>query len=100
MSITIDGHLERDALAGSTLASEAVIVLQVRAGSGWPFEVKHVVGTTAEAHIRAQDLARGMRRGAHCAATGEQVTPRNDHGFAVLGLRQMSKLRVGGTVLV
>ncbi len=95
MSITIEGVLDRDAVAlvvGRELA--AAVRLTVAVGKGLPFEATHVVGTEPAAHINADSLARPMRRGMKFVATADSVDLRADHAERVYVLRGLSAIRV------
>lgn len=95
MSITIDGKLDRDAthvLSGAT--RNAFLVLTVNVGAPQPFEIRHEVGSTPEAHINAERLASKMRRGAPVIARGQSLRFRNDHGEAVYVLTGAEAIRV------
>ena len=95
MSITIHGTLDRDAVhALSGAVRNAYIVLTVDAGMGQPFEVRHLVGSTPEAHINAERLASKMKRGAPVIARGDALRFRADHGEATFVLMHTAAIRV------
>ncbi len=97
MSVTVCGHLACDAFAGiSGVDRAAVVILSIDSGrGGLPFEVRHVVGATPEAHINAQRLAAAMRRGAEARAGAEFVEYCSDHGAARIVMRSPFAIRVG-----
>lgn len=95
MSITIHGTLDCDAVhALSGVVRNAYVVLTVDAGPGEPFEIRHLVGSTPEAHINAERLAAKMRRGAPVIAMGDSIRFRNDHGVATFVLMRPASIRV------
>jgi hypothetical protein len=99
--ITVTGTLACDAsscVSGRDRA--ATLLLTIDAGPGLPFEVRHVVGVTPEAHINAERLAQGMRRGAAITASAESLHQRGDHGIAAFVLRLPTAIRVGEWELV
>lgn len=52
-----------------------------------------------DAH-KGEELARGMRRGAHVVATGHRVWPRTDHAEAAVLVGDITELTVNGTRLM
>lgn len=101
MSISVEGTLLHDAqfaLVGCD--SHAVVILQIDAGVGLPFEVRHVYGTTPEQHLKAERVARGLKRFSFAAATSNELAVRRDHGDACYVMRNPTSLRVGHSQLI
>ena len=101
MSVTVEGVLAHDAMHvafGQDMA--AVIVFTINAGKGKPFEIRYRIGTTAECHISAENIARGMRKGAYAVASCAFIEARIDHGEAVFCMREPFSLRVNNKQLI
>lgn len=101
MSVTVEGVLVRDAVSATFGADiAAVIVFLIDPGKGKPFEIRYRIGTTAESHINAENIARGMRKGAYALATSAFIETRIDHGEAVFCMREPFSLRVNNKQLI
>lgn len=99
MSITIDGELTEPGRYAVRLDGRPVLTLHVYAGLTFPFECEVVGDDTPETHLRMQDAARSIQRGATCQVSGARLRQRTDHDRAVNVLSMLDCVVIGGRVL-
>lgn len=90
MSLNIKGPLQCAAENRLTVTGDAVLILTIRTGSGWPFEARMPFGT--DGALQAAAYAARLPKGAHITIEAEGAVPRFDHGPAVLALHGINRV--------
>lgn len=92
MSIRITGELVSDAELRYTAGKEphALLLMTLKGGKGFPFSVAQDYGTQPIQHLAAQAKLRLLRRGTTVTVSAAGITPRTDHGHAVLKLEDVA----------
>lgn len=87
MSVTVEGLIERDARYYRSTGDRALVVVQVHAAFGHPFEASVDFGPSENDHAFAERTARTIRKGMTARIDAGSIAHRTDHGHAayVLG---------------
>ena len=88
MSIAIKGPLQYAAEPRLTVTGDAVLILTIRTGSGWPFEARMPFADARSSEAYAARLPAGT----HLTIEADGAIPRFDHGPAVLCLRGINRV--------
>lgn len=83
MSVTVEGLIERDARYYRSTGDRALVVVQVHAAFGHPFEASVDFGASLNDHAFAERTARTIRKGMVARIDANSITHRADHGNAV-----------------
>lgn len=89
MSLNIKGPLQCAAENRLTVTGDAVLILTIRTGLGWPFEARVLFEAQS---LQAAAYAARLPKGAHITIEAEGAVPRFDHGPAVLALHGISRI--------
>ena len=92
--IKVSGELAHDAELRFTpgAPSRALLFLTLKPIRGFPFVVAQDCGCDPAQIAAAQERARSLRRGAPVTVFARGITPRTDHGQAVLKLEGVSSV--------
>jgi hypothetical protein len=100
VTITVSGPLLRAPEIRSTGAADTTVVILTISLPGLDAEVRVPFGPAGPAaRVQALQSTHGMNRGDPAVAVGAYMTPRFDHGDAVLCLREVSSVIVAGRTL-
>lgn len=99
MTIIVSGRLTQPAECRLWENRSTVFLLIDPGDGGFPVEARFVTGEGPAASIRAENLARGWKRGAEVAVEGTKLFPRMDHGTAAVILKGVTGLAVDGVAV-
>ncbi len=92
--VRITGPLDADAELRFTACANphALLFLQLHAGTGFPFVAQQDCGVDPLNHKVAAEKRRYLRRGQVVTVCAQGISPRTDHGHAVLKLEGVTEV--------